>query len=67
LAVDNEDATETAMISAPKEPRILNCFVGPQMLASLVTSRFADHQPYYRIEEILLRSGIKIDRSTLCR
>ena len=67
LAVDNEDATETAMISAPKEPRILNCFVGPQMLASLVTSRFADHQPYYRIEEILLRSGVKIDRSTLCR
>lgn len=67
LAVDNEDATETAMISAPKEPRLLNCFVGPQMLASLVTSRFADHQPYYRIEEILLRSGIRIDRGTLCR
>lgn len=67
LAVDNEDATETAMISAPKEPRILNCFAGPQMLASLVTSRFADHQPYYRLEEILLRSGLSIDRSTLCR
>jgi len=67
LAVDNEDATETAMISAPKEPRLLNCFVGPAMLAYFVTSRFADHQPYYRLEEILLRSGIQIDRSTLCR
>lgn len=67
LAVDNQDATETAMISAPKELRLLNCFVGPAMLAYFVASRFADHQPYYRLEEILLRSGIKIDRSTLCR
>lgn len=67
LAIDNEDATETTMISAAKEPRILNCFVGPAMLAYFVTSRFADHQPYYRLEEILLRSGIQIDRGTLCR
>jgi transposase len=67
LAVDNEDATETAMISAPSESRILNCFVGPAMLAYFVASRFADHQPYYRLEEILLRSGIQIDRGTLCR
>ena len=67
LAIDNEDATQTTMISAPKEPRLLNCFVGPEMLAHFVTSRFADHQPYYRLEEILLRSGVKIDRSTLCR
>jgi transposase len=37
------------------------------MLAYFAASRFADHQPYYRLEEILLRSGITIDRSTLCR
>lgn len=67
LAVDHEDATETAMISAPKEPRILSCFVGPRMLASFAAGHFADHQPYYRLEEILLRSGLHIDRGTICR
>ena len=63
LAIDNGDATETTMITAPKQPRILNCLVGPQMLASFATSRFADHQPYYRLEEHLPRSGVHIDRS----
>ncbi len=72
LAIDNEDATETAMITAPKEPRILNSLVGPAMLAyfatsRFATSRFADHQPYYRLEEQLQRSGVSIDRSTICR
>ena len=67
LAIDNDEATETAMISAPREPRILSCFVGPRMLASFAAGRFADHQPYYRLEEILLRSGLKIDRGTICR
>ena len=67
LAVDHADATETAMISAPKAPRILSCFVGPKMLASFAAGHFADHQPYYRLEEILLRSGLQIDRGTICR
>lgn len=67
LAIDNEDSTQTAMISAKPKPRILSCFVGPQMLASFATGHFADHQPYYRLEEILLRSGLQIDRSTICR
>ena len=52
LAIDNEDATETAMLSAPREPRIINSFAGPSLLASLAVSRFADHQPYYRLEEV---------------
>lgn len=67
LAIDNADATETEMLSAPREPRILPCFAGPSLLASIGVSRFADHQPYYRLEEILARSGITIDRATQCR
>ncbi len=67
LAVDNEDATETALITAEKPPRILDCFAGPSLLANLTVQRFADHLPYYREEEILERSGISIPRSTLCR
>ena len=67
LAIDNEDATETTMLSASRQPRILNSFAGPSLLASLAVSRFADHQPYYRLEEILQRSGLTIDRGTQCR
>jgi len=67
LAVDNDDATETAMVSAPRPPRILTCFAGPSLLAGLATHHFADHQPYYRLEEILSRSKLELDRSTVCR
>ncbi|MCA9145498.1 MAG: hypothetical protein H6821_13420 [Planctomycetaceae bacterium] len=45
LAVDNADATETTMVSAPRPPRILNCFTGPGLLAGLATHHFADHLP----------------------
>jgi transposase len=67
LAVDNADATETAMVSAPRPPRILTCFAGPSLLAGLAAHHFADHLPYYRLEEILGRSRLVIDRSTQCR
>jgi len=67
LAADNADATETAMLSAVRPPRILNCFAGPSLLAGLAVNHFADHLPYYRLEEILGRSKIEIDRGTQCR
>lgn len=67
LAADNADATETTILSAPRPPRILNCLAGPSLLAGLAVSHFADHLPYYRLEEILQRSQIEIDRSTQCR
>ena len=67
LAVDNADATETTMLSAVRPPRILTCFAGPSLLAGLAVQHFADHLPYYRLEEILSRSRLEIDRSTQCR
>ena len=67
LAVDNADATETTMLSATRPPRIITCFAGPSLLAGLAVQHFADHLPYYRLEEILPRSGLEIDRSTQCR
>jgi len=67
FAVDNEDATQTEMVSAPRPPRIINCFAGPSLLADLAVGHFADHLPYYRREEILARSGLVIDRGTQCR
>lgn len=67
LAVDNADATETQMVSAVRPPRILDCYIGPELLASLVVERFADYLPYYRVEERLRRLGLSIPRSTIAR
>jgi transposase len=67
LAADNADATQTTMLSASRSPRIINCFAGPGLFAGLAVQHFADHLPYYRLEEILTRSRLEIDRSTQCR
>ena len=67
LAADNADATETTMLSAERPGRIISCFAGPSLLAGLAVQHFADHLPYYRLEEILTRSRLDIDRSTQSR
>jgi len=67
LAADNEDATATQMYAASRPPRILDCYAGPGLLASLVTERFADYLPYYRLEERIGRLGLSIPRSTIAR
>ena len=37
----------------------------PGLLAYIVTSKYCDHQPLYRQEQIFLRHGIQIARSTM--
>jgi transposase len=39
---------------------------GPGLLAYIVTSKFADYLPLYRLENIFARSGFEIDRVTQC-
>lgn len=67
VAMNNDDATETTMVSARRPERILNCFAGPSLLAALTVNHFSDHLPFYRLEDILKRSKLVIDRSTQCR
>lgn len=38
---------------------------GPGLLAHVVTSKYADHLPLYRIEQILGRQGIEVSRRSL--
>jgi transposase len=38
---------------------------GPSLLAHVLVSKYADHQPLYRQSEIYAREGIDLDRSTL--
>jgi len=49
---------------APSRP-IAHGLPGPNLLAHVLVSKFADHQPLYRQSEIFAREGIDLDRSTL--
>ncbi len=66
LAVDLPDAT-TQVIAAQRPPTLIQSFARASLWAYLTVSRFADHLPYYRLEDILARGGLHIDRSTQWR
>jgi len=53
--------------AAPLPPRpIPGGIAGPGLIAEVIVSKFSDHLPLYRLEDILVRSGVYIARSTLC-
>lgn len=66
IVLDRPDLT-TTMIAAPRPASLIQSFAGTSLLAYVTVSRFADHLPYYRLENILARSGLFIDRSTQWR
>lgn len=66
IALDRPDET-TTMVAARRPVPLIQSFAGPSLWAYLTVSRFADHLPYYRLEDILGRSGFRIDRSTQWR
>ena len=39
---------------------------GPGLIAQIVVSKFGDHLPLYRLEDIFVRHGLHIARSTMC-
>jgi transposase len=68
IVVDDDQATGSTLRAAElPEPVLKRCYVGPSLLAYLAVSRFADHIPYYREEDILARTGFTIHRSTQWR
>lgn len=51
----------------PKTPQpIEKGLPGPDLLAHVITNKYAFHLPLYRQEEILAHYGVTISRSTLC-
>lgn len=66
IALDQPDDT-TWMVAAKRPPYLIKSFAGTSLLAYLTVSRFADHLPYYRLENILGRGGVYIDRATQWR
>jgi transposase len=66
MVLDQADET-TKVVAAKRPPSLIQSFAGTSVLAYLTVSRFADHLPYYRLEDLLGRSGFRIDRSTQWR
>jgi transposase len=61
-----EQAGENPQIeaAAKAEAAIEKGFAGPGLLAFIVTSKFADYLPLYRLEDIFERQGFEISRAT---
>jgi transposase len=57
---------ENPSIQAAKKPEtaIDKGLAGPGLLAYIVTSKFADYLPLYRLEDIFARQGFEISRAT---
>ena len=49
----------------PAEP-LARSVAAPGLLAQVVTAKFADHLPLYRLEGILARHGVELSRATMC-
>jgi transposase len=56
----------TGFVQAPAPSRPIDRgLAGPGLLAHVLVSKYADHQPLYRQSEIYAREGVDLDRSTL--
>lgn len=51
---------------APPERPIARGIAGPGLIAQIVVGKFGDHLPLYRQEDIFVRHGLHLARSTLC-
>jgi transposase len=55
-------------VAAPEAPPrpLSGCIAGAGVLAEVAVSKFAEHMPLYRLEDISTRCGLHLSRSTLC-
>lgn len=55
------------VLSAPAPPQAVEKGLAAEgLLAHVITSKYVDHQPLYRLEQIFARHGAEISRKTLC-
>ena len=53
-------------IGAPVKTELTTLFLPASLVSFMVVSKFSDHLPLYRLEDILTRHGVYLLRSTLC-
>ena len=58
---------EHVAIAPPAAKPIERGIPGPGLLAQLIVSKYGDHLPLYRLEDVFARHGVDLSRSTLCR
>jgi len=62
-----EDDGPTVKV-APVSPQIIpKSIVSPGLLAHILTGKFIDHTPFYRQEKQLIRLGVDVSRTSMCR
>jgi transposase len=59
------ESPQIELADKPPQP-IDKGMAGPGLLAYVVTSKYADYLPLYRLENIFARNGFEIDRVTQC-
>ncbi len=60
----NADGPNIELADKPSQP-IDKGLPGPGLLSYIVTSKFADFLPLYRLEDVFARSGVQIGRATM--
>jgi transposase len=63
-ACENNGASPSIETAAKPETAIDKGLAGPGLLAYIVTSKFSDYLPLYRLEDIFARQGFEISRAT---
>ena len=61
-----ETGSQIVLADKPEAP-IAKGLPGPGLLAHVVSSKFADHLPLYRLEGIFARQGFDVTRGTMCQ
>lgn len=58
---------DVAPVQAPAVKRVIpGSGVGTALIAHILVSRFCDHLPYYRQEQMAARQGVTLERQKLC-
>lgn len=58
---------EHMQVAPPALKPIKKGLPGSGLLSAIVVSKYNDHLPLYRLEDVFARSGVELSRSTLCR
>lgn len=62
--IDPDAPSEVKMAPIPKS-LISGSIITPALLAYIITAKFCDALPFYRLEKIFARSGVDLSRSTM--
>ena len=55
------------VVVADKPPQPIERGIpGPGLLSAIITSKYGDHLPLYRLEDVFARHGVELSRSTMC-